>query len=225
MARKKSAKFSKLNPEEWAKYTAVKFGTASYTVDRAAPPEDKERYACGVIPFGISAPASGGSKKTAISRAAAKFCAAMGGTAYSEFGIETNAANAGAPPDGWYAALCFITLRAPEATSSTATSQLTGRKYKKYRTRAASIPFGRRSKATPRADDPATPTTDTNDRDYEDCKTAIVAFVRGSGGSAGAFGSSYEVASLSFENEIWQPQASSLASLSTLTSPGTITAF
>ena len=221
MGRKRSAKFSKLNPEEWAKYTAVKFGTATYKVDRAAPPEDKELYGCGVIPFGITPPSTNPHNTTSISRAGAKFLAAMGGTTDNEFGIERNTENTTAPPAGWYPALCFITLRAPDAVSTNATSQLTGRTYKKYRTRSASIPFGRRTIATEDART-GTATTGVADVDYADSKKAISTYI---GTGPGTFGETYEVASLSFENEIWQPEASTLPSLSSLTAVGTITAF
>ena len=218
MPRKKSPKFSRLKAEEWTKYVAVKTGAATYKVDRPAPPEDKERYACGVIPFGSSPPTTAYYKKTSISRAAAKFCATMTGDAYAEFGIEKNSANTTAPPSGWYPALCFITLAAATATPTATTSQLTGRSYKKYRTRSATITFGRRTKITKDATTGVSETT-IADVDFADSKGEISVYVNG------AWAESIEVKSLSFENEIWQPQAEALPSLSSLESPGAITAF
>lgn len=56
MPRRRAPKFSRLKSSEWDRYVEIKKGERQYRVERAAPAEDKERYACGVVPFGFSRP-------------------------------------------------------------------------------------------------------------------------------------------------------------------------
>jgi hypothetical protein len=222
MPRRRAPKFSRLKASEWDVYVGVKKGTTEYKVARPAPAEDKERYACGVIPFGFSPPSSGNKHDAvSISRAGVKFITAFGSVSNATFGIETTESATNATKEGFYPALVTISLIGANTTPTDQKSQLTGRTYKKHKTRSASIPFGRRATNLPADAVTGGTLSATDDVDYKDMEKAIAATLR----AVSAAPSGSEVQTLSFEAEVWQPTATALPWLSTLTEPGSITTF
>jgi hypothetical protein len=222
MPRRRAPKFSRLKASEWDVYVGVKKGTTEYKVKRPAPAEDKERYACGVVPFGFSPPSTGNKHDAvSISRAAAKFITAYGNVTYTTFGINGTAAEVNSGKEGFYPALVTISLIGENATPSDEKSQLTGRTYKKHKTRSASVPFGRRTTTPPKDAVKGTALADADAVDYKDMEVDLSEKLRNSSNVP----SGSEVQTLSFEPEIWQPSASALEWLSALTAPGSITTF
>ncbi len=176
MAKRRKPKFSNFKSADWDKYIRVKKGELPYVVDRAAPPEDKVLYGCGVIPFAFTPPSDAGGvlhSNAWISFAGAKIARSVLGTSYDNIlGLEGDSDNSNNPVAGWYPAQMVVTLVGINDEGSFEESQLSTRRYRKKSTRSGSFPFGRRTIATPRANTGA-PTTGVEDVDYGDALAAI----------------------------------------------------
>ncbi|NES08195.1 MAG: hypothetical protein F6K22_38750 [Okeania sp. SIO2F4] len=224
MGRRRKPKFSNFKAADWDKYIKVKKGESTYTVDRKAPAEDKELFGVGVVPFGFSPSTATDADihmTTTISRAGAKMAvSAIRGDQWDVLGIARDEDSVTTGPAGWYPAILTITLVGINDIGETETSQLSTRQYQKKKTRSGSMPFGRRSIATPNARTGAA-TAAIGDRDYEDCLNAIKAALNPTPTSP----ASSKILSKSAEPEIYVPVVSISTWLGELENIGTVTDF
>ncbi|NET44259.1 hypothetical protein [Okeania sp. SIO2B3] len=202
----------------------MKKGEATYTVKRKAPAEDKELFGVGVVPFGFSPSTAAGATihmNTTISRAGAKMAvSAITGDSWDKLGIVRSSNESTAGPAGWYPATLTITLVGVDDNGEEETSQLSTRKYNKKKTRSGTMPFGRRSIATPDARTGAA-TTAVGDRDYEDCLKAIVASLNPTPTQP----TNSKILSKSSEPEVYLPVVTVSRWLDALEDVGAVTAF
>ena len=225
MPRRRSPRLSKLKAAEWDQYVRVKKGEATYTVQRKATPEAKERYACGVSPFGVKFDTTSGVKNhvgTSITRQAMQILIALHGreNGLKIYGIEEDMDKVGTAKEGFYSALVQISLVAKDATrpSTETTSQLTGRKYFKWPTRSGSIPIGRGDLVLTKTANSGVTIADIDEIDFLYAKILAEKQIA----DAVADAAKPNKKGLSFDPEIWQPSAATLPPLKNLTTPGTL---
>ena len=149
MPRKRAAKGSNYTAADWDKFVRFKKGELQYTVQNPATPEERQRYACGVSPFGVMWSAVADAKnhvKVSMTELGGSILKAIDQTNGTKIlGIERDITKCEEPATGFYPALCTISVRQASATRPTArtTSQISTNQYYKWKTRSAAIPMGR----------------------------------------------------------------------------------
>lgn len=190
--------YQKLNDTEKTFYKGYLDGTNKVTIARKPAATELKRYACGVIPFGVStqaAPAENNVLVTATAQAI-KIAKAFS-TNLSLFAITDNPGAAVQGKEGFYPALCRLSVKPTTSTVTNEKSQFTGRDYKYKAGRSGSVPFGRG--VTGRIDkNTKTAETTEADVDYEDARNTIETEIRKATPTGLVLGS------MSFVPEYWE---------------------
>ena len=219
MPRKRRAKGTHFKAADWDKFIQVKKGDLPYRVQNPATPEERIRYSCGVVPFGLMWDTTADAinhVEVSISQLGASMLKTIDATNGRKiFGIEADATKFKTPPKGFYPALTIVSVRQASATrpENRTTSQISTRQYYKWRPRSAQIPTGRGDQAFVNADNESVAIDSEDKIDFLYMKKSVEKRVLASLASNTAL----KKHSLSFQEEIWQPVVGSLPALSTLT--------
>ena len=173
-------------------------GTNKLVVKRKPDSAYLKRFNVGVIPFGLEV----STKQNAVnSRQAAMTVLAdvvrssidtLAPTTL--FGIETDLTKT-KEQFGFYAATATINIVATSATKSNATSGITKKDYKRYKSRSGSVPYGRVTTGV--VDDSGTAVSDISKITEEDVRSQIMKKVKGHNTDA------YRVLGVTFHPEVY----------------------
>lgn len=189
--------YRKLTDQQKTYFKGVLDGTNEYKVTRKPAATELKRYNCAIIPFGVTPGTDVAAAKVLVNPTAQALKIAKAfDSSLNIFALDTSPANTTGAEDGFYPALCKLTVRPTTVTIDNRKSQFTDKEYKYKPSRSGSIPFGRGTTTVTDAKTSVAETT-IDQADYEDVRSSIEKAVR----QATLTGLTYS--SMSFTPEYW----------------------